>query len=315
MYKRNGQYYIVATHPANAEYTLKASSPWGGYSIKPLAVSVRAPISGGNPHQGGLIDTPSGQWYYMAFIDAYPGGRIPTLAPITWGSDGFPTLQLSNGAWGTSYPDVLTPRPLTSPTGLENLTSIGPRWEWNHNPDTSKFSTGSNGLTLNTATVTYDLYAARNTITRRIYGPKSSATIRLNYGNMKDGDRAGLVLLRHLSAWVGVKRDNGNYIVGFTNGLAMNSDWSTSNTGTTVATAAISGGTIYLRITADINPGGSKQALFYYSTDNSNWKQLGSFTMNTDWQFFMGYRYGIFNYATSALGGSVNVPYFQVDSA
>jgi hypothetical protein len=86
MYKRSGQYYILLTNPPSSEYTLKASSPFGSYSIKVLSYVVSPPSTtgGGNPHQGGLVDTPSGQWYYMSFIDAYP-----------WGSDGFPTLQVS----------------------------------------------------------------------------------------------------------------------------------------------------------------------------------------------------------------------------
>lgn len=33
-----------------------------------------------------------------------------------------------------------------------------------------------------------------------------------------------------------------------------------------------------------------------------------------DWQYFMGYRFGIFNYATAALGGQVTVGLFQLDS-
>jgi len=37
-----------------------------------------------------------------------------------------------------------------------------------------------------------------------------------------------------------------------------------------------------------------------------------AFTLNNDWQFFMGYRFGVFNYATSALGGSVIVNQFAV---
>ncbi|KAG8951568.1 hypothetical protein FRC04_005854 [Tulasnella sp. 424] len=315
-YKRNGVYYILATHPATSEYVLKSSSVFGTYTIKALASSLSPPISvAGNPHQGGLVDTPSGQWYYMAFIDAYPGGRIPVMAPITWGSDGFPTLTLVNGAWGSSYTSTLSTVSVASPTGADYFTSIGPNWEWNHNPDTSKFSTGSSGLTLYTATITYDLYAARNTITHRILGPKSTATIKLNYSNMKDGDRAGLVLLRDSSAWVGVKRDGGAYTVGYTTGLTMNSDWSTANTGTTTSSVSISGGSIWLRVTADIQPGGTKQATFYYSTDGTNFNSIGSaFTMITSWEFFMGYRFGIFNYATSTLGGYVNVPLFQLDS-
>jgi hypothetical protein len=34
--------------------------------------------------------------------------------------------------------------------------------------------------------------------------------------------------------------------------------------------------------------------------------------MNNSWEFFMGYRYGIFNYATSALGGAVTVKAFTL---
>ena len=44
----------------------------------------------------------------MAFIDNYTGGRVPVLAPVTWGSDGFPAVILSNGAWGKSYPYLAT---------------------------------------------------------------------------------------------------------------------------------------------------------------------------------------------------------------
>ena len=36
----------------------------------------------------------------MAFVDAYPGGRVPALAPITWSADGWPVVQTVNGALG-----------------------------------------------------------------------------------------------------------------------------------------------------------------------------------------------------------------------
>lgn len=55
------------------------------------------------------------------------------------------------------------------------------------------------------------------------------------------------------------------------------------------------------------------QAKFYYSTDGVQFAQLGSvLTMKKEWQFFLGYRYAIFNYATSALGGSIDVASFQL---
>ncbi|KAG8701717.1 hypothetical protein FRC09_005174 [Ceratobasidium sp. 395] len=318
MYKRNGVYYILLTKPPSGEYTLKASSPFGSYTIKNLVSNLAAPggTNGGNPHQGGLVDTPNGQWYYMAFIDAYPGGRIPVLAPVTWGSDGFPAVTLVNGKWGDSYTDPATAHPVPSLTGVDYFTgsALGPQWEWNHNPDTTKFFVGA-GLVLKAATVTTDLYQARNTLSHRILGPISTATIKLSYGSMKDGDRAGLVLLRDVSAWVGVRRDSGAYTVAMVSGLTMDTNWNTNSTGSAVASASISGGTIWLRATADIRPSGPRTVNFSYSTDGSTFKSIGSsFVMINAWQFFMGYRFGIFNYATSALGGQVTVANFQLDS-
>lgn len=221
-----------------------------------------------------------------------------------------------NGKWGDSYPDPVTAHPMPSLTGVDYFTgfALGPQWEWNHNPDTSKFSMGS-GLVLKTATVTNDLYQARNTLSHRILGPISTATIKLSYASMRDGDRAGLAMLRDVSAWVGVRRDSGAYTVAMVSGLTMDANWNTNSTGSAVASASVSGGTIWLRVAADIRPSGPRTAAFSYSTDGSTFKAIGStFVMINDWHFFMGYRFGIFNYATSAVGGQVTVANFQLDA-
>jgi beta-xylosidase len=317
-YKRNGSYYIFLTRPANGQYILKASNPFGPYELRQVLLNMTGPIAGGGvPHQGGLVQTAGGQWYYMAFVDAYPGGRMPALAPITWSSDGWPTIQTVNGAWGTSYPAPVVPTPpraVKPLTGVDTFagTSLGPQWEWNHNPDNTRWSV-NNGLRLQTATVTSDLYNARNTLTHRIQGPSSTATIELDYSTMRDGDRSGLAMLRDSSAWIGVKRDNGTTRVVVTNGLTMDSSWNTTGTGAEAASAAVSGGRIWLRANADIRPGSGRQARFSYSTDGTNFVALGpAYSLNNAWQFFMGYRFGIFNYATASLGGSVTVRRFEL---
>ncbi|KAL0959749.1 hypothetical protein HGRIS_011439 [Hohenbuehelia grisea] len=206
---------------------------------------------------------------------------------------------------------------MPSLTGPDLFKSLSPQWEWNHNPDPTRFSVGFNGLVLQTTTVTSDLYSARNTLTHRIQGPISTATVKLVYSDMHDGDRAGLALLRDSSAWIGVKRDGGLFTIAFTTGLTMDGDnnWSTISTGNTTASARISGGTIWLRVTADVNPGLGKQGNFSYSTNGKTFTPLGSpFTMTDAWQFFLGYRFAIFNYATASLGGRIRVPLFQLDA-
>jgi beta-xylosidase len=254
----------------------------------------------------------------MAFVDNYPGGRTPVLAPITWGSDGFPILTTQNGGWGKSYNYPLTPHPVASLLGVDTFsgTSLGPQWEWNHNPDPTYY-TVNNGLTLRTATVTNDLYKARNTITHRIYGPNSRATVQLTINNMKSGDRAGLAMLRDSSAYVGVVNNGGTFRITQVSGYTMDSNWNTASTGSETAGVNLPSGTtrVWLRASADIHPGTGKQATFAYSTDGNNFVSIGSsFTLNNAWQFFMGYRYGIFNYATSAQGGSVLVNSFTMDN-
>jgi beta-xylosidase len=320
-YKIKGNYYIMPTQYANGEYILKASNPFGPYTLYKFAVKLKSPITpeptlGGAPHQGSIVDTPSGDWYYMAFIDAYPAGRIPVLAPITWSTDGWPSVVLdSSGGWGLTYPmpkglPCTTVKSRLGPDSFSEKT-LGHEWEWNHNPDNTKWSSGS-GLTLQTATVTDDLYAARNTLTRRVVGPTSTATITMDLSNMKDGDVAGLALFRPTSAWVGVKKTAGATKVVMTNGLSMTASYATSNKGTEAESAAISGTKIWLRIAADVTPGTKRQAKFYYSTDGSKFTQIGSvFTLDSSWSYFLGYRYAIFNYATTALGGSVTIASFE----
>lgn len=317
MYQKDGAYYIFVTRPANGQYVLKSTSgPFGPYTIKELLLDLGSPIpNGGVPHQGGLVDTPDGAWYYMAFIDSYPGGRVPALAPISWGSDGFPVLELVNNAWGVSYEAPLPLSPI-SHTGIDEFvgTSLSPQWEWNHNPDTSKFSV-NNSLTLAAATVTDDLYHARNTLSHRILGPTSSGTIILDFANLADGDRAGLAMLRDSSAWIGVRKDGDATKISMWSGLAMTADWQTSSTGAEVASEAIEGSRVWLRVFADINVGAGREAGFYYSTDGESFEKLGSsLVLGNKWEFFMGYRYAIFNFATKALGGSVRIESFTVDA-
>jgi beta-xylosidase len=319
-YKIHGNYYIFTTRPANAEYVLRSTTgPFGPYQIRPLLVDAKSPVSNsGVPHQGGIVETPKGDWYYMAFIDAYPGGRVPVLAPLTWDKDGWPSAELPGNQWLASYPlpDIgASAHPLRSLTGTDLFagSALGPEWEWNHNPDVSKFRV-QRGLVLRTATLTRDLYSARNTLTHRILGPVSTATIQLNDKHMKDGDRAGLVMLRDSSAWIGLTRDDGKTQIAVVNNITMDKHWNTASTGTQLASVPVTAKRVWLRVRADVHPGPGHTAVFSYSLDGTKFLALGPpFLLNANWPFFMGYRFGIFNYATQSLGGSVKIHSFTLD--
>lgn len=330
MYKIKGSYYIFVTRPADTELVLKSSSPFGPYQIRTLVSRINGPLANaGFAHQGGVVNTQDDKWYYVAFMDSYPGGRIPVAAPLTWTSDGWPQVVTDGGSWGKTYPmPVQTNKKVASPVGTDEFkgASLSHEWEWNHNPDNTKWRLaggGEGGLILQTADVTTDLFAARNTLTHRIIGPKSTGTFRLDVSKMKDGDRAGAALFRDRAAYIAVWKDgNAAKIVMVNNLNIAEGTWETTSKGTVAATGPTinAAGDIWLRVQADITPAfGSSQertTSFSYSTDGTTFTNLGpAFAMSNSWKYFTGYRYGVFNHATKSLGGEVTVKSFTMQLA
>ena len=319
-YKINGYYYIFTTHPPNGEYVLRSTTgPFGPYTARKLILRAQSPVpGGGSPHQGGIVQTPAGAWYYLAFTDAYPGGRIPVLAPLTWDKEGWPSVDLSDNTWKSSYPlpvphlaETMTPH--SGFFDQFSRTALNPEWEWNHNPDNARWSTG-NGLTLHTATVTGNLYLARNTLTHRIPGPASTATIIMDDARMKNGDIAGLAMFRNSSDIVGVQKRDGVYSVVMRSNLTVARGWKAFSDGTVEDSIAVKGNRLWLRVSADIRPGTGRTAVSSFSTDGRSFQAIGRpFELDASWPFFMGYRFAIFNYTTQSLGGAVKIESFRIN--
>ncbi|KAJ4985474.1 glycosyl hydrolase family 43 [Stagonosporopsis vannaccii] len=325
MYKINGTYYLWVTKPADDEYVLKSDNIWGPYERRVLVDSIEGPLSNaGNAHQGGIVSNKDGQWYYVAFLDAYPGGRIPVVAPLTWTEDGWPEVVRVNNEWGKTYPiPVQTNKTVPVTTGLDTFEgpSLSEEWEWNHNPDNNAWSLDG-GLQLQTATVTDDLFSARNTLTRRIPGPRSSGTFRIDISGLQDGDRAGAVLFRDIAGYIGVHKSGNSSSLVMVDKVNLGTNWVTNSTGTVAATGptlAADATEVWLRIQPDITPAFSntnavRTTTFWYSLDGKSFTQLGEpFEMTNTWQFFTGYRFGVFNFATKALGGHVMVRGFDLE--
>ncbi|KAK3670047.1 hypothetical protein LTR78_010078 [Recurvomyces mirabilis] len=334
MYKRKDNYYILTVEPVVGEYVLKSDNPFGPYEFGVMLNETKSPsgLAGGDvPHQGGIVDTPDGDWYYMSFVDVCGDscGRVPVIAPFTWGDDGFPKLELAaNNTW----PETV-PVPVQSPSKSEDTIQTGPRafqsafgeglapeYQWNHNPDNSKWSLHEDGVCLETASVTDDLYQAKNTLTHRIIGPQSQATIELDISSMQDGDRTGLSMFRDVSAWIGVKKDGSRLTLAMHTNLTMNGtdNWATINKGVEDATHKLPQHTscIWLQTTGDFRspPTGSLETSFAYSVDGKSFTSFGDrFKLATDWQFFQGYRFAVFNYARKSLGGWVTLKSLSID--
>lgn len=318
-YKIDGDYYIWLTQYANGEYVARSrNGPFGPYEIKPLAVNVPFEDigAGHSPHQGGIVQTQQGDWYYIAFNDAFPAGRLPVMAPITW-QDGWPVVDLPDGKWATEYPfpniNCGKTKVASSPNiDLFKAKTLNPQWEWNHNPDNSRWSSG-NGLVLKTTTITDDFYAARNTLTRRIEGPISSAVAEVDITNMQAGDVAGLALFRDRSAWLGIKKNQEQATLMMRSQINLNKQWQTQSLGETIELVPVNTNKLWLKVVANVSTSkGGGYGSFYYSVDGDNYKAIGDqFLMTRNWQYFQGYRFALFNYAEEKLGGEVRILSFE----
>ena len=193
----------------------------------------------------------------------------------------------------------------------DNGSYLDLAWQWNHNPNNNDWSlTQRNGfLRLTTGTKAKNILEARNTLTQRTYGPTCSGNVALEIAGMKNGDVAGLAAFQQRYGYVGVKMENG------TKYLVMTKTESDSDpNGTEVERVALDNGVnrVYLRMDFDYTQR-KDQATFFYSLDGAAWTQIGNtLQMAYTMPHFMGYRFGLFNYATQTTGGYVDFDYFHV---
>jgi beta-xylosidase len=179
-------------------------------------------------------------------------------------------------------------------------------WQWNHNPDNAHWSlTQRPGfLRLTTGRVDNEIESARNTLTQRTIGPECSGVTSIDVSHLKDGDFSGLVLLAKNYGIVGVKADGG------TNYLVMVS--AESNEPKELERVALSQPTVFLKAECDFKNRADK-ARFYYSLDGKTWAPIGGeLKMTYTLAHFMGYRFGLFNYATKTPGGYADFDFFRI---
>jgi beta-xylosidase len=321
VYKINGYYYLYCTYGGldGIQVALRSKNIYGHYEQK---VVMRERTHGPNfgIHQGALIKTQTGEWWTMLFVDSGPFGRFPSLQPVTWengwpmvGVDGKAVVICKKPNVGKTYPTEVLP---TSDEFAEK--KLGLQWGWNHNPDSAKWSLTENPgyLRLRTAKVVDSLPNARNTLTQRMFAYYSDtlasiATIKMDFGKMKDGDIAGLAIFQDPYAYIGIRKRNGkNFIV-------------MVNNGATIDSTAVKGSTIYLRASAIYGSGaahyfdgkatpGTGTASFLYSLDNQSFVKIGNeLEMRFNLKIFTGNKFCLFNYATRELGGYVDFDWFR----
>lgn len=248
-------------------------------------------------HQGGIVVTPTGEWWGWSMMDYNSVGRLTCLSPITW-TDGWPYFGLPGNLKRTPRtwvkPNTGHTSPPMAPYRRDDDFS-GPKlanvWQWNHVPVDAKWSLAERaGFLRLHALPAKDFWWAKNTLTQRAIGPESIPTAELDASGLKPGDIAGLALLNLPFAWIGVRCDaSGLTLVEF--------DQLTGKT----ATAPLNTKRVSLRAHCDFL---TEKASFSYSTDGKTFAPLGDeFTMIFQLKTFQGVRYSLFAYAANGTEG------------
>ncbi len=327
--KINGYYYIFGiawpSGHGRLEFVYRSKSLTGNWEGKTILDSGVGSYGSGLA-QGGIIETPDGKWYGLLFQDHGAVGRIPSLVPVTW-QDGWPMMGVNGKAPVTLTfdTDEFTGSSLACSDDFSySSNDLKLEWQWNHNPDNKSWSvTERDGwLRLHNNTKASNLLNARNTLTMRTEGPSCSSYIKLDTKGMKVGDYAGLSAFQFNYGNIGVYvNDSGQKKIY----MARNggSDIATSSN-KIIAEAPMSGDEVYLKVDFKFNDVKSDmsssnnidKATFYYSTDGSNWKQLGEqLGMTYDLKLFTGYRSAIYSYATKNTGGYADIDFFEYERA
>ncbi|MBX6362616.1 MAG: glycoside hydrolase 43 family protein [Gemmatimonadetes bacterium] len=323
-YKIGGKYYITSAWYAGRMRMpcARADRPEGPYEVNPaisadedfgvvrgyrLRADSTVPFRLAPPdprargqislHQGGIVDTPTGEWWGFSMMDYNSVGRLTALSPVTW-KDGWPWFGLPGNLGRT--PRIWT-KPHTGTTSAPHAPyvrdddfsgpALGAVWQWNHVPDDTRWSLAERPGYLRLHSLpAADLWWARNTLTQRAVGPRSVPTAVLETAGMRPGDVAGLALFNRPYAWIGVRRDSAGYWI----------EQFDQTTGRSVR-RPLHATRVWLRASCDFL---TETAGFSFSTDGRRFEPLGGeLTMVFQLKTFQGVRYALFHYNDAGAPG------------
>ena len=301
--KRNGYYYLSIPEGGVStgwQMVLRSKNIYGPYEGRRCLEMGSTNVNG--PHQGAVVDTPDGQWWFYHFQSHSPQGRVLHLQPVVWQPDGFPLIGQDYDGNGVGEPVKVWTKPAmgkrskpSAPQASDRFRrqSLSPQWAWNHNPVDSCWSLKERKVWLTLRAMKADeIRKARNCLTQKIMGYTGEATVKLDNSAMTVGQRAGMVSLGRVRYAAGVEAtaDGTKHLYVERDGKATLLD----------AVPDKGKGILYLRLTIDDVKNTHR---FSYSLNGKDFTPIGDEfpEHDADWK---GYRVGLFTYATEHPGGT-----------
>ena len=313
LYKINGWYYhyFSEVKPEGRVIMMERSKNiYGPWEIRQLNhVNQKQDRE---PNQGGLIQLPTGKWYFLTHHGSGDWeGRPASLLPVHW-IDGWPVIgepgadTIGRMVWSGVNPIAYKKKLFIQTSDAFNAGKLPVQWEWNYQPRFGKWSlTERKGfLRLYAFTPIHSnkqgniILRAGNTLTQRsMRTPANVATVQIDISGMADGQFAGLTHFSTTSnSLFGIRQENGIRSLVY------------SGNGKDTTVAAVTGTSIWLRSAWDA----SGVSHYAFSVDGKSYQSLES-TYQLTWGSYRGDRIGIFNFNTKEDKGYVDVDWFQYD--
>ena len=309
LYKKDGRYYLFTCHGLaygnkwKTEDCFIADSLTGEFRGKCIIDDDMGYHRLGVA-QGGMVDTPAGDWYAFMYQDRGALGRAPMIMPLHFDDDGFPVV----GTDGKVPEMVSVPStrphyvytPLNSDDNFDyqpdktGKIKLKPCWQFNHNPQYGLWSVTDRpgAYRIYSGKVCSSLVYGYNTLTQRTFGPKSEACVTVDARQLKEGDYAGISAFLGCYGAVAFTKEEGKYYLVMLGKPALNDT------------------SITLKVHADFEDKHDKASFFYLAKDK--WIKIG---IDQQQYFkvdhFTGCRFGLFLFSTKEPGGYVDFMKFR----
>lgn len=298
--KKDGYYYIFS--PAGGvsrgwQAVLRSKNIYGPYEDKIVLHQGNTDING--PHQGGIVELKSGEWWFIHFQSRGAYGRIIRLEPVKW-KNGWPLIgeDINNDGIGepvTSWkkPDVGRTYPVEIPQTTDefNTDELGLQWQWHANPDKKWYSLTENPgsirlYSLQNLSQNGNLWFVPNLLLQKFSAPAFTVTTKINFHPDLENEKSGLVIMGREWAYLAMTKSDEGLKLTMCTGV-----YKRDNDGTKeIESVDMEQNSCYLRVQVDSNAVCS----FYYSLDGKDYKFIGEKFKAVE-GVWIGAKVGLFN--------------------
>lgn len=294
LYKRGDWYWIFA--PAGGVATgwqlaMRSKNILGPYEARMVMAQGATDING--PHQGGWVDTPSGESWFVNFQEIAAYGRVVHLNPMRWTADDWCVIGEDPDGDGIGQPvrrhrkpDTGTVQSIATPAESDEFDSHAPglQWQWHANPqDWFGMASGYGFLRMYGYREPFDnMWSVPNLLLRKFPAEEFAATAKLRFCSKSEGDGGGLIVMGCDYARVAVTRRGEEGVVEFI--TCRDADKGSAEERTEVARIPLcrsESGAVPLYDTDiwfRVEVGKGAKCVFSYSTDGKRFRPMGAFT-------------------------------------